>query len=115
MTEPIDIVVTWVDGNDPAWRAEKAKYDKLGTNSTPQGNGACRYRDWSFFRYWFRAIEQYAPWVNMVYFVTWGHVPEWLNVHSPKLKVVRHADFIPSEYLPSTAIRLNSIYTEFLA
>ena len=23
----IDIVVTWVDGNDPEWLAEKKKYD----------------------------------------------------------------------------------------
>lgn len=23
---PIDFVVTWVDGNDPVWQAEKAKY-----------------------------------------------------------------------------------------
>ncbi|WP_270377120.1 Stealth CR1 domain-containing protein [Megamonas funiformis] len=22
---PIDFVVTWVDGNDPVWQAEKAK------------------------------------------------------------------------------------------
>lgn len=27
MLEPIDIVVTWVDGNDPAWLKEKNKYE----------------------------------------------------------------------------------------
>ena len=25
----IDVVITWVDGNDPKWKAEKEKYDKL--------------------------------------------------------------------------------------
>ena len=25
--EPIDFVMIWVDGNDPEWRAEKARYD----------------------------------------------------------------------------------------
>lgn len=26
---PIDFVVTWVDGNDPIWQAEKAKYSLI--------------------------------------------------------------------------------------
>ena len=25
---PIDLVYTWVDGNDPAWQAEKQKYQQ---------------------------------------------------------------------------------------
>ncbi len=101
---PIDFVVTWVDGNDPEW--QKAKLETVGEN----GDGVCRYRDWSSFRYWFRAVEAYAPWVRYVYLVTWGHVPEWLNRECPKLKIVRHEEFIPSEYLPtfnSNSIELN--------
>lgn len=30
-----------------------------------------------------------------------GHVPEWLDLNNPKLKVVKHSDFIPEEYLPT--------------
>lgn len=104
-TGDVDFVVTWVDGNDPAWQAEKSRYD----GSVP-GNSACRYRDWVTFRYWFRAVEKYAPWVRNVYLVTWGHVPAWLNLSSPKLKVVTHKEFIPKEYLPtfsSIPIELN--------
>jgi len=26
ITHPIDFVIPWVDGNDPAWQAERAKY-----------------------------------------------------------------------------------------
>lgn len=99
-TFPIDFVVTWVDGNDPAWQAERARC--LGieeVNAT--GNGVCRYRDWSSFRYWFRAVEKYAPWVRYVHLVTWGHVPQWLEPECPKLKIVRHEDYIPQEYLPT--------------
>jgi len=59
-----------------------------------------RYRDWDNLRYWFRGVERFAPWVNRVHFLTWGHVPEWLNVHNPWLNIVRHKDFIPAEYLP---------------
>lgn len=97
---PIDFVVTWVDGNDPAWQKERAEY--FGeTELKASGNGVCRYRDWASFRYWFRAVEAYAPWVRYVHLVTWGHVPEWLNRECPKLKIVNHRDFMPAEFLPT--------------
>lgn len=98
--DPIDFVVTWVDGNDPAWQRERAEYfgvDELKSN----GNGVCRYRDWASFRYWFRAVEEFAPWVRYVHLVTWGHVPKWLNRECPKLRVVNHRDFMPEEFLPT--------------
>ena len=94
----IDFVVLWVDGNDPAWQAEKAKYQG---KTLDDGNSVNRYRDWGLLPYWFRAIENYAPWVRKVHFVTWGHVPAFLNLDAPKLHVVRHSDFIPEEYLPT--------------
>lgn len=65
------------------------------------GNGVCRYRDWASFRYWFRAVEKYAPWVRYVHLVTWGHVQSWLNLECPKLKIVNHKDYMPPEYLPT--------------
>lgn len=108
-TEPIDFVVTWVDGNDPAWLKER--FQCLGIDElSASGNGTCRYRDWSSFRYWFRAVETFAPWVRYVHLVTWGHVPEWLKLDCPKLRIVNHKDYIPAEYLPtfnSIPIELN--------
>lgn len=93
--DAIDFVITWVDGNDPAWQQDKAKYSAVGADVR-----ANRYRDWDQLQYWFRAVEQYAPWVNKIHFVTWGHVPAWLDVNHPKLNIVKHSDFIPEEYLP---------------
>lgn len=111
MNEPIDFVVTWVDGSDPAWRAEKGRYEKAyGKSVRTSDNGEERYRDWDLFRYWFRAVEKYAPWVRNVYLVTCGQVPEWLNIDAPKLKLVFHTDYIPKENLPtfnSNVIELN--------
>lgn len=111
MKEPVDFVVTWVDGSDPEWRAQKEEYErKNGIFRSSRNNGEERYRDWDIFRYWFRAVEAYAPWVRTVYLVTCGHTPEWLNLSAPKLKVIRHSDYIPAEDLPtfnSVAIELN--------
>lgn len=95
----IDFVIPWVDGNDPAWQAKKAKYN-LGKTDHDR-DGACRYRDWDNLKYWFRSVEQNAPWVNQIHFVTCGQIPQFLNLNHPKVHFVRHEDYIPSSYLPT--------------
>lgn len=97
----IDFVIPWVDGSDPKWQKEKEEY-WIAEGNTPyiDGNQAARFRDWDVLRYWFRGVEQFTPWVNRIYFVTWGHIPEWLNTDNPKLCIVKHEDYIPKEYLP---------------
>ena len=103
----IDFVVLWVDGNDPAWQAEKAKYQG---KTVDESNSANRFRDWGLLPYWFRAVERFTPWVRKVHFVTCGQVPAFLNVNHPKLNLVNHADFMPADALPtfsSHAIEMN--------
>ena len=106
--EKIDFVIMWVDGNDPEWQKEKAKYDvKTNADGT-----IYRYRDWNLLQYWFRGVEKFAPWVNNIYFITWGHLPEWLNTENPKLKIINHKDYIPEKYLPTFSANTieNNIY-----
>jgi hypothetical protein len=105
---PIDIVIPWVDGSDEKWRMEKEKYslDRQQASSVHSFD----YKDWGLLKYLFRGIEKYASWVNKVYFITWGHLPDWLNINYDKLVVVRHEDYIPKDYLPtfsSHTIELN--------
>lgn len=108
MDNKIDIVITWVDGNDPKWLKERDKYRTKDLSKDSIGD--YRFRDWDTLKYWFRSIEENTNFVRNIYFVTWGHVPEWLNTNHPQLKIINHADFIPKEYLPtynSVAIELN--------
>lgn len=108
MQDKIDIVVTWVDGNDKAWLKERKKYET--ENMSLDAVGDQRFRDWGILKYWFRSIEKNAPFAKNIYFVTYGHVPEWLNVNHPQIRIVKHSDFMPKEYLPtynSVAIELN--------
>lgn len=103
----IDFVILWVDGSDPAWLDEKSKYQSKKKNG---GDSENRYRDWNLLPFWFRAVGKFTPWVRKIHFVTWGHVPDFLNLEEPKLHIVRHEEFIPSEYLPtfsSHAIEMN--------
>lgn len=106
--EPIDFVVAWVDGSDPAWLAEKRQHEVVQGHWANAGDQ--RYRDWGLLKYWFRAVEEHAPWVRKVHFVTWGHIPDWLNAECSKLHIVRHEDYLPAEYRPtfsSHVIELN--------
>ena len=97
MNEKIDFVVTWLDSSDPAWQKDFLKYKKDETGRTE----SARFRNLDTFRYWFRAVERYAPWVNKVFLVTNGTYPKWINSNHPKLVLVKHSDYIPEDYLPT--------------
>jgi len=75
--KPIDAVVLWVDGSDPEWLKEKAKY--AGQKWDPL-TSECRYREWGVFKYWFRALEQNMPWIRTVHLVTNGQLPSFINI-----------------------------------
>ena len=49
----IDFIITWVDGNDPEWQKEKAKY----SGQTTGDNRAKRYRDWEFYNTGFAELN----------------------------------------------------------
>lgn len=93
----IDFVVTWVNGSDENWKNEKSKY-RL---EYPCDDRDVRYADWDLLRYWFRGVEKFAPWVNKIFLVTDGQVPEWLKLSHSKLVVVDHKDYIDEKYLPT--------------
>lgn len=98
MPEKIDFIVLWVDGTDPAWQKEREAFCPDAENN---GIDVNRFRDWDLMRFWFRGVEQFAPWVNQVFFVTNGQMPKWLNTAHPKLRLVQHRDYIPEQYLPT--------------
>lgn len=96
----IDIVVTWVDMNDPTWQQEFAKYSNKTINEK-NGVSDARFRDYGLLKYWFRGIEKFAPWIRKIHFVTVGQKPAWLNTDNPRINLVDHKDFIPERFLPT--------------
>lgn len=113
---PIDVVITWVDGDDPEWKQEKLKFERSLTGdalpSQSDSSDDCdeRYRDWDMLKYLFRGIEKFMPWVRTIHFVTCGQIPVWMNVNHPQLNLVNHRDYMPADYLPSynsNAIEVN--------
>ncbi|NLJ01252.1 MAG: hypothetical protein GX371_08915, partial [Bacteroidales bacterium] len=105
----IDFVITWVDMDDPQWKADFAKHSGKIDNLKNEMTEA-RFRDHGLLRYWFRGVEQFAPWVRKIHFVTCGQRPEWLNTAHPKLQLVDHSDYIPTKFLPVFNSTLIEIY-----
>lgn len=97
----IDFVIPWVDGNDVEWQKEKKHYENLIHNNDESVNTPNRYRDWDLLEFWFRGVEEFAPWVRKIHFLTWGHVPSFLKTNHPKLHIVNHHDFMPQDALPT--------------
>lgn len=94
VTEPIDVVYTWVDGSDPEWLRRKANAldsrnlaDLDSTASSPS-----RFTNRDELKYSLRSIEMYASWVNHIYIVTDQQVPTWLDCSHPKVTIVDHRD-----------------------
>lgn len=90
----MDIVITYVDGNDPVWKKDYEKYTSVPVMEK-------RFRDWGTLKYLLRGIEVNMPFIRNVYLVVShpSQVPTWVN--SEQLKIVLHKDIIPAEYLPT--------------
>lgn len=108
MTPQIDIIVTYVDPLVKEWQEEKEFWEKEEQKqkkilTSQQNTGECRYRNWDTFKYWFRGVEKNIPWINNIFLVIEDekHIPEWLNIDHPKLKIIYHKDYIPQELLPT--------------
>ncbi|MFF6956578.1 stealth conserved region 3 domain-containing protein [Streptomyces sp. NPDC088197] len=104
--QPIDVVYTWVDGDDTAWQDRRNEARRRRglpvSENTDVDNGDVRFRNRDELRYSLRSLEMYAPWVRNIYLVTDDQVPPWLDTSCPDVKVVSHRDiFADPSCLPT--------------
>jgi len=94
VTFPIDIVYTWVDGDDHAWLERKnAVLRQLNLETVhPDAHDASRYRNRDELRYSLRSVAMFADFVRRVFVVTDDQVPPWLNTDNPRVTVVSHKE-----------------------
>lgn len=97
ITFPIDVVYTWVDGSDPAWRARReaarAQLAALGEAALNRlADNDARYTSRDELRYSLRSLAAFAPWVRNIYLVTDEQVPPWLDTADPRITVVSHKE-----------------------
>ena len=95
---PIDVVYTWVDGNDRAWNEKrKARASEIGHKLHKLANSQTRYINRDELRYSLRSLYYYAPWVRNVFLVTDDQVPDWYDSDSKDLTIVSHKELFPDE------------------
>lgn len=110
MVQTIDFVVSWVNSNDKRWQLRKNQMlHKMNLPTLMVGED--RYHDYGFFKYWFRSIEKYAPWVHHVYLITDQQKPDFF-MESEKVSIVDHSEFIPNEYLPTFSSSVIELYLD---
>lgn len=101
---PIDVVYTYVDGTDPAWRAKFARAVG-GEGVRAEAVESKRYASRADEIYWsLLSLEAYMPWVRRVHVVTDdqpldpARLTPWARAH---VVDVRHTHIIPARFLPT--------------
>jgi hypothetical protein len=91
ITFDIDMVFSWVDGNDPEFqkrRAERMKDVVVGEGDDSEA----RFRQIDELKYALRSVYLFAPWVRRIFIVTDSPKPSWLADH-PSVTFVRSEEF----------------------
>lgn len=101
--DPIDVVITTVDGSDPGWQEKfnAMLSRRAGTAVLAKTANAARFTTHDELRFVLRSINYYAPYVRAIHVVTDAQCPEWLDADHPKINLVDHKDIIDAEYLPT--------------
>ena len=95
MTDKIDLVYLWVNGNDPAWLAKKQPYLSKRINTVG------RYQDNQELKYSLRSVDKHLPWIRKIFIVTDNQVPEFLDTQHPKIEIIDHTQILPKNLLPT--------------
>ncbi len=84
---PIDIVIPWVDGNDPAHVAKRLKYNTLKYETKLEDvGGSSRFDNIGEILYCVQSINIFAPFIRKIFLITDGQDPkleEFLNGKFP--------------------------------
>lgn len=87
----IDIVFSWVDGNDPEYR--RARAARMQGVVVGEGDDAeARFRQIDELKYALRSVYMNAPWIRRIFIATDSPRPAWLAEH-PSVTLVRSEEF----------------------
>jgi hypothetical protein len=90
VTFDIDMVFSWVDGNDREFRTRRAA--QMAGHLVGEGDDAdARIRQIDELKYALRSVHTFTPWVRRIFIATDSTVPPWLAPH-PKVTIVRAED-----------------------
>jgi hypothetical protein len=106
---PVDMVFTYVDGNDPGYVAIRSRYRSelpdatQSKNVSDSGDIDIRFRNVGEITFSVNSVLKYLPWIRKIFIVTeTPRLPVSLHLlNSGRIRIVDHQEFIPSQYLPT--------------
>lgn len=92
----VDVVFTWVDGQDPDWLTKKKNYEfNLGKGNSENYSSA-RYEQIDELRYAMRSIAAFFKGFRKIFIVTDKQIPWWLDTTHPKIQIIDHTEIFPN-------------------
>lgn len=110
MTQPIDIVITWVDGQDQKLAEKRRQYALSDELEHDDVGGITRYASIGEINWCLASINRFAPWVHKIFIVTDNQDPNvipFLEANFPEgyipVDIVDHKDIFKGyeRFLPS--------------
>lgn len=103
--EPIDIVIIWVDGEDPIHKAKRRKFLGNGRGETfAEVAAPTRFRSVGEIYFCIASILRFAPFVHHIYIVT-----DAQNPHADRFA----ARFFPESHIPITVVDHRTIFRDY--
>lgn len=107
--EPVDAVITWVDGSDKIHAEKLANHlSRTSQNYSQDAVTPTRFNQSGEINYCLRSIFCYAPWVRTIYIVTDAQIPPIMNQlvgtgYENRVKLVDHREIFYGfeQYLPT--------------
>ena len=108
MMQQIDVVIAWVDGNDPKLKQKRMQYQ--GKTQASDAVSDTRFASNHEIYYNVASILKYVPFCRHIYIVTDGQQPQWIDdfvqdgmCAAGKIRIVDHREIFTGyeQYLPT--------------
>lgn len=107
LSEPIDAVITWVNGDDPEHKKKLNAYLK-STGTIPGAANSTRFRETGEFEFCITSLLRYAPWLRYIYIVTDAQTPDFMKIirqsrFAERIQIIDHQVIFSGfdEFLPT--------------
>lgn len=102
--EPVDVVFTWVNNTDSAWREryQQASRQPMNNDIGLYANDNARFENHNELYYSIHGVLKHLEWVRHIFIVTDNQTPDWFSsLRSEKISIIDHRQIIDEKYLPT--------------
>ena len=95
ISDPIDAVITWVDGADKAHQEKLAQYLVSTGLPRPESAAPTRFNQCGEIDYCVKSLLRFAPWIRTIFIVTDNQTPSIIKTlkgtpHESRIKLIDH-------------------------